>query len=402
MNRKIRMGMIGGSLEGFIGAVHRRGAALDGEIELVCGAFSSNPEKSKQTGEALYMDPSRVYGSYEEMILKEKELPEGERMDFVSIVVPNHVHFPAAKCALENGFPVVMDKPITLTMAEAKELKIILEKSGQLFALTHNYTAYPMVKEARQLVKNGVIGDIRKVIVEYPQGWLYELLEATGQKQADWRTDPERCGAAGGVGDIGTHAENLAEYITGLQITELCADLTIFVEGRKLDDDANILLRFDNGAKGILHNSQICHGEENDLNIRIYGTKGGLKWSQMEPNTLELTNQDTGSRIIRTGVGNLSPHAQAHTRQPAGHPEGYIETFASIYRNFAYALRAKHGASADKSATGGLGNASSLDGYDPDVYDFPGVEDGLRGMGFIQTVVKSANDEKNKWTKFEI
>jgi predicted dehydrogenase len=396
------MGMIGGSLEGFIGAVHRRGAALDGEIELVCGAFSSNPEKSRQTGEALYINPGRVYGSYEEMILKEKELPEGERMDFVSIVVPNHVHFPAAKFALENGFPVVMDKPLTLTMAEAKELKVILEKSGLLFALTHNYTAYPMVKEARQLVKNGVIGDIRKVIVEYPQGWLYELLEATGQKQADWRTDPERCGAAGGVGDIGTHAENLAEYITGLQITELCADLTIFVEGRKLDDDANILLRFNNGAKGILHNSQICHGEENDLNIRIYGTKGGLKWSQMEPNTLELTNQDTGSSIIRTGVGNLSPHAQAHTRQPAGHPEGYIETFASIYRNFAYALRAKNGASADRSSTGGLGNSSSLDGYDPEIYDFPGVEDGLRGMGFIQTVVKSANDEQNKWTKFEI
>ncbi len=396
------MGMIGGSLEGFIGAVHRRGAALDGEIELVAGAFSSNPEKSKQTGEALYMDPSRVYGSYEEMILKEKELPEGERIDFVSIVVPNHVHFPAAKCALENGFPVIMDKPITLTTKEAKDLKEIIDKSGQLFALTHNYTAYPMVKEAKHLVKTGVIGEIRKVIVEYPQGWLYNLVEATGQKQADWRTDPERCGAAGGVGDIGTHAENLAEYITGLKITELCADLTIFVEGRKLDDDANILLRFDNGAKGILHNSQISHGEENDLNIRIYGTKGGLKWRQMEPNTLELTNQDTGSRIIRTGVGELSAHAQAHTRQPAGHPEGYIETFASIYRNFAFALRAKHGAASDKATTGGLGNAADAGGYDPEIYDFPGVEDGLRGMGFIQTVVKSANDEKNKWTKFEI
>ncbi|MGR3809199.1 Gfo/Idh/MocA family protein [Jiulongibacter sp. NS-SX5] len=396
------MGMIGGSLEGFIGAVHRRGAALDGEIDLVCGAFSSNPEKSKQTGEALYLPSERVYGSYEEMILKEKELPEGERMDFVSIVVPNHVHFPAAKFALENGFPVVMDKPITLTMAEAKELKKILDETGLLFALTHNYTAYPMVKEARQLVKTGVIGDIRKVIVEYPQGWLYNLVEATGQKQADWRTDPERCGAAGGVGDIGTHAENLAEYITGLEITELCADLTIFVEGRKLDDDANILLRFNNGAKGILNNSQISHGEENDLNIRIYGTKGGLKWKQMEPNTLELTNQDSGSRIIRTGVGDLSAHAQAHTRQPAGHPEGYIETFASIYRNFAFALRAEFGASSETSSTGGLGNASSLDGYDPEIYDFPGVDDGLRGMGFIQTVVKSANDEDNKWTKFEI
>jgi len=402
MSRKIRMGMIGGSLEGFIGAVHRRGAALDGEVELVCGAFSSNPEKSKATGESLYLDENRVYGSYEEMILKEKELPEGERMDFVSIVVPNHVHFPAAKFALENGFHVIMDKPVTLTTQEGKDLKGILEKSGLLFALTHNYTAYPMVKEAKQLVKNGTIGDIRKVIVEYPQGWLYHLLEASGQKQADWRTDPERCGAAGGVGDIGTHAENLAEYITGLEITELCADLTIFVEGRRLDDDANILLRFNNGAKGVLHNSQICHGEENDLNIRIYGSKGGLKWSQMEPNTLELTNQDTGSRIIRTGVGNLSEHAQAHTRQPAGHPEGYIETFASIYRNFAMALRHRWGAAAEKTGGGGLGGGAASGAYNPDIYDFPGIDDGLRGMGFIQTVVKSANDDINKWTKFEI
>lgn len=402
MNRKIKMGMIGGSLEAFIGAVHRRGAALDGEIDLVCGAFSSNPEKSKATGESLYLEPSRVYGSYEEMILKEKELPVGERMDFVSIVVPNHVHFPAAKFALENGFPVLMDKPVTLTTQEAKDLKVILDETGLLFALTHNYTAYPMVKEAKHLVKTGVIGDIRKVIVEYPQGWLYNLVEGTGNKQADWRTDPERCGAAGGVGDIGTHAENLAEYITGLEITELCADLTIFVEGRRLDDDANILLRFNNGAKGVLHNSQICHGEENDLNIRIYGSKGGLKWRQMEPNTLELTNQDTGSRIIRTGVGQLSEHAQAHTRQPAGHPEGYIETFASIYRNFAMALRNSWGVATDKSATGGLGGGKADGSYNPEIYDFPGIEDGLRGMGFIQTVVKSANDDTTKWTKFEI
>lgn len=394
------MGMVGGSLEAFIGAVHRRGAALDGEIDLVCGAFSSNPEKSKLTGDALYMDPKRVYGSYEEMILTEKELPEGERMDFVSIVVPNHMHFPIAKFAFEHGFHVIMDKPVTLTLAEAKELKEVHEKSGKLFALTHNYTAYPMVKEAKQLVKTGVIGEIRKVIVEYPQGWLYHLLEASGQKQASWRTDPEKCGAAGGVGDIGTHAENLAEYITGLKIKELCADLSIFVEGRRLDDDANILLRFEGGAKGILHNSQICHGEENDLNIRIYGTKGGLKWRQMEPNTLELTNQDTGSRIIRTGVGNLSAHAQAHTRQPAGHPEGYIETFASIYRNFAYAIRNYMGNAAEKNATGGLGQSSGLDGYNPEIYDFPGMEEGIRGMAFIQTVVKSANDEDSKWTKF--
>lgn len=394
--------MIGGSLEGFIGAVHRRGAALDGEVELVAGAFSSDPVKSKQTGEALYLNPDRVYASYEEMIRKEKELPEGERIDFVSIVVPNHVHFPAAKFALEHGFHVIMDKPVTLTTQEAKDLKVILDRSGLLFALTHNYTAYPMVKEAKQLIKTGVIGDIRKVIVEYPQGWLYELLEATGQKQADWRTDPARSGAAGGVGDIGTHAENLAEYITGLEITELCADLTIFVEGRRLDDDANILLRFNNGAKGILQNSQICHGEENDLNIRIYGSKGGLKWKQMEPNTLILTNQETGSRTIRTGVGELSEHAQAHTRQPAGHPEGYIETFASIYRNFAMALRDRWGNALEKEATGGLGGGTSNGSYNADVYDFPGIEEGLRGMGFIQTVVKSSLDDDTKWTKFEI
>ncbi|NBA87948.1 Gfo/Idh/MocA family oxidoreductase [Emticicia sp. CRIBPO] len=396
------MGMIGGSLEAFIGAVHRRGAALDGEIELVCGAFSSDPAKSKATGEALYLPADRVYGSYEEMVLKEKELPEGVRMDFVSIVTPNHVHFPAAKFVLENGFHLVMDKPITLTMEEAKALKPIIESSGLLFALTHNYTAYPMVKEARHLVRSGAIGKIRKVIVEYPQGWLSQLVEATGQKQASWRTDPARCGAAGGVGDIGTHAENLAEYITGLKITELCADLTIFVEGRQLDDDANILLRFDNGAKGVLHDSQICNGEENDLNIRIYGETGGLKWRQMEPNTLELTNQENGSRIIRTGVGNLSAHAQAHTRQPAGHPEGYVETFANIYRNFAFALRAKWGDEGNATATGNLGNEHTIStGYNPEIHDFPGVDDGLRGMGFIQTVLKSA-DSETKWTKFEI
>jgi len=402
MSRKIRMGMIGGSLEAFIGAVHRRGAALDGEIELVCGAFSSIPEKSKATGEALYLDPKRVYGSFEEMILTEKNLPEDIRMDFVSIVTPNHVHFDAAKFAIENGFHVVLDKPLTLNMEEAKALKPIVENSGLLFALTHNYTAYPMVKEARAIVKSGAIGKVRKVIVEYPQGWLSQLVEATGQKQAAWRTDPARCGAAGGVGDIGTHAENLAEYITGLKITELCADLTIFVEGRQLDDDANILLRFDNGAKGVLHNSQICNGEENDLNIRVYGEFGGLKWRQMEPNTLELTNQENGSRIIRTGVGNLSKHAQAHTRQPAGHPEGYVETFANIYRNFAFALRARLGSQSRAVAVGNLGGTQDdAAAYIPEIHDFPGIDDGLRGMAFINTVVKS-NASEEKWTKFEI
>ncbi|HLU88496.1 MAG TPA: Gfo/Idh/MocA family oxidoreductase [Cyclobacteriaceae bacterium] len=401
MARKIKMGMIGGSLEAFIGAVHRRGAAFDGEIELVCGAFSSDPEKSRAAGAAFYLPENRVYGSYEEMIRKEKELPEGERMDFVSVVTPNHVHYPAAKMAIENGFHLVMDKPFTLNMEEARDLAKIIEDSGLLFALTHNYTAYPMVKEARHLIKSGVIGKVRKVIVEYPQGWLSGLLEASGQKQAEWRTDPARCGAGGSIGDLGTHAENLAEYITGLKITELIADLTTFVEGRRLDDDANVLLRFDNGAKGILHDSQICNGEENDLNIRVYGEFGGLKWRQQEPNTLIQTDQEKGSRIIRTGVGDLSSHAQAHTRQPAGHPEGYVETFASIYRNFAYALRARWGEEASKNATGGLTpeNVNPSD-YDPEIHDFPGVEAALRGMGFIQTVLKS--NEEGKWTKFEV
>lgn len=383
--RKIRMGMIGGSLEAFIGAVHRRGSQLDGEIELVCGAFSSSAEKSKATGAALYLEPSRVYGSYEEMILQEKALPEGERMDFVSIVTPNHLHFPAAKMALENGFHVVCDKPATLNLAEAKELKKIIEASGLIFALTHNYTGYPMIKEAKHLVDSGELGEIRKVIVEYPQGWLIDLVEATGQKQAAWRTDPARCGAAGAVGDIGTHAENLAEYITGLHIDELCADLTIFVDGRQLDDDGNILIHYNNGARGVLHCSQICNGEENDLNIRVYGSKAGIVWHQMDPNTLIIKSRDGGSRTIRTNVGNLSAQAQAHTRQPAGHPEGYVETFANIYRNFAFALRAR------------------WEGKEQDpLYDFPGIDEGIKGMAFIENVVRSSKDNTNKWTKFEI
>ncbi len=382
MPRKIRMGMVGGSTEAFIGGVHRRAAIMDGEIELVCGAFSSSPEKSKATGAALYLPPDRVYANYEEMIQKEKELPEGERMDFVSIVTPNHVHFPPAKLALENGFHVVCDKPLTHTTEDSEALVKIVEDSGLIFCLTHNYTGYPMVKEARELIKAGVLGEIRKVVVEYPQGWLSTLVEATGNKQASWRTDPERSGAAGGLGDIGTHAENLAEYITGLKITEVCADLTIFVEGRLLDDDANVLLRFDNGAKGILQNSQICNGEENDLNIRIYGELGGLEWNQMEPNTLIHKVQGSPARLLRTGVGDLSEAAQVHTRIPAGHPEGYFEAFANLYRNFALAVRAR------------------WEGKEQDpLYDFPDVYDGLRGMKFIDTVI--ASDKTNtKWTKF--
>ncbi|MEZ4776937.1 MAG: Gfo/Idh/MocA family oxidoreductase [Bacteroidia bacterium] len=383
MSRKMRMGMVGGGRGAFIGAVHRMAAALDGEIELVCGAFSSNPEKSKASGQDLYLPPNRVYGSFEEMILEEKKLPVGERMDFVSIVTPNHMHFPPAKMALEHGFPVVCDKPLAFSLAEAKALKSLVDSSGLMFALTHNYTGYPLVKQARDMVKSGAIGKIRKVVVEYPQGWLSSFLEGSGQKQADWRTDPSRSGIAGAMGDIGTHAENLAEFITGLKITELCADLTAFVEGRKLDDDGNVLLRFDNGAKGVLHASQISQGEENALNIRIYGETGGLEWRQMEPNTL-LHKTNDGVRILRTGVGALSESAQAHTRIPAGHPEGYLEAFANIYRNFARALRKK------------------LNGETPSEFDmdFPKVDDGVRGMAFIESVVESSNSNE-KWYKFK-
>ncbi|RME03925.1 MAG: gfo/Idh/MocA family oxidoreductase, partial [Bacteroidetes bacterium] len=308
--------MVGGGRGAFIGAVHRMAAALDGEIELVCGAFSSDPERSKLSGADLGLPPERVYGSYKEMIEKESKLPEDVRMDFISIVTPNHVHFRPAVLALENGFHVVCDKPLCFNMEEALHLETLVKRSGLLFALTHNYTGYPMVKQARAMVRNGDIGEIRKVVVEYPQGWLSTKVEDTGSKQASWRTDPARSGAAGAMGDIGTHAENLAEYITGLQITEMCADLSTFVEGRLLDDDGNVLLRFDNGAKGILHASQICAGEENNLNIRVYGTKAGLQWFQMEPNSLYVKWLDKPMEVLRTGVGNLYPEAAAHTRIP--------------------------------------------------------------------------------------
>ncbi len=383
MKRKIRMGMVGGGRGAFIGAVHRMAAALDGQIELVCGAFSSSPEKSKLSGEDLFLSSGRAYGSYAEMIDKEKRLPEGERMDFVSIVTPNHLHFGPAKLALENGFHVVCDKPLCFNMEEAKALQKLVEETKLLFALTHNYTGYPMVKQARAMVKNGDIGDIRKIIVEYPQGWLSTKLEDSDQKQAAWRTDPKRSGIAGAMGDIGTHAENLAEYITGLQITEMCADISTFVDGRRLDDDGNVLLHFDNGAKGILHASQIAAGEENNLNIRIYGTKAGLQWFQMEPNTLYVKWLDKPMELLRTGVGELYPSAQAHARIPGGHPEGYLEAFANIYRNFAYCLQAR------------------LAGVEVDeIYkDFPTVHDGVRGMQFVESVIKSGKSEA-KWVKF--
>lgn len=382
MSRKIRMGMVGGGRGAFIGAVHRMAAALDGQIELVCGAFSSDPSRSKASGGDLFLSPERSYASYEEMIQREKLLPAEKRMDFVSIVTPNHVHFGPAKMALENGFHVVCDKPLSFNMQEAYELERLVNETGLIFALTHNYTGYPMVKHARSMVHSGELGKIRKVVVEYPQGWLATKLEDSDQKQASWRTDPTRSGIAGSMGDIGTHAENLAEYITGLKIAELCADLTAFVEGRQLDDDGNVLLRFDNGAKGILHASQISVGEENNLNIRVYGEKGGFQWHQQEPNTLVVRWLDKPTQILRTGVGPLSQSAQAHTRIPAGHPEGYLEAFANIYRNFAYCIQARlQGKTAD-----------------PVFMDFPTVGDGVRGMLFIEKVVESSKNGA-VWTK---
>ena len=387
MSRKIRYGMVGGGRGAFIGGVHRIAAAIDQQIELVCGAFSSDPERSKASGADLYLPASRCYGTFQEMIKAEAKLPEGERMVFVSIVTPNHMHFPPAKMALENGFHVLSDKPATLNLAEAKKLADIVKKTGQLYGLTHNYTGYPLVKEARELIAAGKLGKIRKVVVEYPQGWLATRIEASGQKQAAWRTDPKRSGAAGCIGDIGTHAENLAEYITGLKIEELAADLTSFVKGRKLDDDGNVLLRFKGGAKGVLHSSQISVGEENNLNIRVYGEIGGLEWHQRDPNTMFLKWADQPQQIYRTGLGYLSAAAKGATRTPPAHPEGYLEAFANVYKNFARHIRAV------QAGTKLAKNDAAL--------DYPKIEDGVRGMAYIEAVVKSS--KKNAaWTKLDV
>jgi predicted dehydrogenase len=383
-HRKIRMGMVGGGRGAFIGAVHRIAAAIDGQIELVCGAFSADPKKSKASGEDLYLPADRVYGSYAEMFQREKALPEGKRMDCVSIVTPNHMHYPVAKMALENGFHVICDKPLSFNLKEAKALEALVRKTGLIFALTHNYTGYPMVKEARDQVRSGKLGKIRKIVVEYPQGWLASLLEASGQKQADWRTDPKRAGASCCMGDIGTHAENLAEFITGLQIESLCAELTTFVKGRKLEDDGNVLVRYKGGAKGVLYASQISIGEENPLTIRVYGEKGGLEWHQEEPNTLIMKWPDRPRQILRTGGNHahLSAAARKVTRLPAGHPEGFLEAFANLYTNFAAAVRV----------------ALSGKKVKPEILDFPTIQDGVRGMAFIETVVKSSKSNQ-KWTK---
>lgn len=385
MNRRLRMGMIGGGKNAFIGAVHRIAANMDGLIELVCGAFSSHPDNARESGKLLFLPDDRVYLSYEEMIEKESRLPEGERMDFVTIVTPNHLHFAPAMLALEKGFPVVLDKPMTFTLGEALQLQKKVKETGLLFCLTHTYSGYPMVKQARQMVRAGDFGKIRKVYVEYPQGWLSRLSEKDGSKQAEWRTDPARSGKSGAMGDIGTHAAHLAEYISGLQITQLCADLSIMVEGRALDDDGNVLLRFDNGATGVLYASQVAAGEENALKIRVYGEKGGLEWAQQEPNTLLVKWLDQPAQVYRAGTPWLSSYAKHNTRTPAGHPEGYLEAFANLYRNFAQTLSAR------------------LDGTtpSPESLDFPGVDDGVRGMAFIDNLIRS-NESLEKWTSFKI
>ena len=384
MNRKLRMGMVGGGIGAFIGAIHRTAALMDNQIELVCGCFSADPEKSKASGKELYLPEDRVYGTYQEMFEKEAQLPEGERMDFVAIVTPNNAHFEPAMQALEHGFHVVLDKPITYTLEEALKLKEKIGQTGLIFALTHTYSGYPAVKEARKMVAGGMFGKIRKIYVEYPQGWLASKLEDTGNKQADWRTDPARSGKAGCMGDIGTHAHHLAEYITGLKVTEVCADLNTFVPTRLLDDDGSAFLRFENGAHGVLIATQIATGEENAINIRVYGEKGGLEWHQMEPNSLILKWADKPMQVLRTGTSLGSAVAAHNTRTPGGHPEGYLEAFANIYRNFALTLRAK--------ANGEVPTEEML--------DFPGVEDGIRGMQFIDTVVSAGNNDEVKWVKF--
>ncbi len=378
--RKIKMGMVGGGRDAFIGAVHRMAAAVDGQIELVCGAFSSNAEKSRLSGADLFLDPKRVYSDFETMIRSEAALPEDKRMDVVSIVTPNHVHFAPAKMALEYGFHVVCDKPATFNLAEALELEKIVASSGLIFALTHTYSGYPMVKQAREMIRQGELGTIRKIVVEYPQGWLSTKLEDSDQKQAAWRSDPARSGMGGCVGDIGTHAEHLAEYVSGLKINALCADVSSIVEGRLLDDDCNVLLRFDNGARGVLFASQISAGEENNVKIRLYGEKGGLEWAQVDANTLIHRPLEGSARMIRTGVGDLYPITQAHTRFPAGHPEGYLEAFANIYRNVAKCIQAR------------LINQTP----EPQYLDYPTIEEGVRGMLFIEKVVASGKADA-KW-----
>jgi predicted dehydrogenase len=385
--RKLNMGMVGGGPGAFIGEVHRKAARMDGGIELVAGAFDIEPRKSRQMGRQLMLNPRRVYRTYAEMIERELKLPEGERIDFAAVTTPNNWHFPIAKDLLEAGFHVMCEKPMTFNSAEARALVRIVKKSRRVFGLMHNYTGYPMVKLAREMAKGGDLGRVRKIVVQYPQGWLASALERTGQQQASWRTDPRQSGASGCMGDIGTHAENLAEYITGLKISEICADLTTFVKGRRLEDDGNCIVRFGNGARGVLHASQVSIGEENNLAIWVYGDERALEWHQEHPNYLYVKSPDGPVEVWRRGnpyVAEKSPAAGRATRLPFGHPEAFIEAFANIYCNFADTVRAR----IERSRP------------DPLASDFPGVGDGLRGMLFIDTLIASAKSNR-KWTKMK-
>jgi predicted dehydrogenase len=388
MARKLRMGMVGGGKDAFIGAIHRLAANMDGQIELACGALSINPTIAQESGELLFLPKDRIYLNFEEMISKEAALPVEKRMDFVTIVTPNFAHFAPAMMALDNGFHVVIEKPIAFTLEEALLLKQKVDQTGLLLCLTHTYSGYPMVKQAKAMVADGVFGKVRKIWVEYPQGWLSKLSEREGNAQAAWRTDPKKSGKSGSMGDIGTHAAHLAEYISGAKISKLCADLNTVVDGRALDDDGAVLLHFDNGATGVLMASQVAAGEENALKIRVYGEKGGIEWAQMEPNTLVVKWLDAPIQILRAGsnyTDRLSSYATSNCRTPGGHPEGYLEAFANIYKNFAATLMAK------------------LDGTTPskEALDFPSVEDGIRGMAFIDNVVASAKSNE-KWTIYKI
>ncbi len=386
MNRKLRMGMVGGGQDAFIGAIHRLAANMDGLIELSCGALSIQPEIAIASGAALFLPTERTYLTYEEMIHAEAKLPADKRIDFITIVTPNFAHFAPAMMALDNGFNVVIEKPITLSLEEAKLLKQKVDETGLTLCLTHTYSGYPMVKQAKAMIGEGKLGKIRQVWIEYPQGWLSRLSEREGNAQAAWRADPKKSGKSSVMGDIGTHAAHLAEYVTGSKITELCATLNTQVEGRIVDDNGTVLLKFDNGSTGVLMATQVAAGEENALRIRVYGENGGLEWFQQEPNTLLAKWLNQPAQIFRAGgnyTAHLSSFATKNCRTPGGHPEGYLEAFANIYRNFALTLGCK------------------IDGKQPtaEMLDFPTVEDGVRGMAFINNVVASAQSDK-KWTTY--
>ncbi|MBA2346114.1 MAG: Gfo/Idh/MocA family oxidoreductase [Rubrobacter sp.] len=378
--RKLRMGMVGGGSGAFIGAVHRKAALMDGEISFTAGALSSTKEKALTSGRELGLPDDRNYASWEEMLEAEGNLPADERVDFVSVVTPNHFHFPVAHAFAEAGFNVVCDKPLVLDSGQAEKLVETVGRTGVIFCVTYNYTGYPIIKQARHMISNGEIGDIRKVIVEYNQGWLATRLEESGNKQAGWRTDPEKSGIAGAVGDIGSHAENLVSTVTGLEMEAICADLTTFVPGRRLDDDANLLIHYRGGARGVMVSSQISTGEENGLTLRVYGTQGGLRWRQEDPNHLVHTPIGEPERVLRRGNDYLCEEAQRATRLPSGHPEAFIEAFANVYLGFAAAVR------------------SRFDGHTRDDLpaDFPTVHDGARGVHFVEKTVQSAQGDR-KW-----